>query len=287
LDVLMGYAGQVSLGQAGFMAIGGYTSGYLAINYGLSSLLSIFAGIGMSLACALVLSVVTLRLRGLYLALATLAFGLLADSCAVGFLDITGGPSGLVGIPSFSVAGFEFATPRAMYFVVLALDVIILAGLVGAMRSGFGRALKAIRSDQMAAAALGINIVRYKLAAFLISVTLASIAGSMYAFFFNFLSPEMVGTGRSLELVAMLIVGGESTLFGGLLGALLLTLLPTVFQPLAIYKTFAAGSLLVANFLYLPQGLYGAVVQAAIRIVRSSPEPAASKSSPETPARAL
>jgi branched-chain amino acid transport system permease protein len=281
LDVLMGYAGQVSLGQAGFMAIGGYTSGYLAINYSLPSLLSIFAGIGMSLACALILSVVTLRLRGLYLALATLAFGLLVDSCAVGFLDITGGPSGLVGIPSFSVAGFEFATPRAMYFVVLALDVIILAGLAGAMRSGFGRALKAIRSDQMAAAALGINIIRYKLAAFLISVTLASLAGSMYAFFFNFLSPEMVGTGRSLELVAMLIVGGESTLLGGLFGALLLTLLPTVFQPLAIYKTFASGALLVASFLYLPQGLYGAMVQLAIRLVPSPRRTAPNKIAPD------
>ena len=127
---------------------------------------------------------------------------------------------------------------------------------------------KRFRSDQMAAAALGINIIRYKLAAFLISVTLASLAGSMYAFFFNFLSPEMVGTGRSLELVAMLIVGVESTLFGGLLGALLLTLLPTVFQPLAIYKTFAAGALLVASFLYLPQGIYGALIQIMTRLVR-------------------
>jgi branched-chain amino acid transport system permease protein len=268
LDVLMGYAGQVSLGQAGFMAIGGYTSGYLSINYEISPALSIFAGIGVSLACALVLSVVTLRLRGLYLALATLAFGLLVDSCAVGFLDITGGPSGLVGIPSFSLGQFQFATPRAMYYVVLVLDVVILTGLVGAMRSGFGRALKAIRSDQMAAAALGINIVRYKLAAFMISVTLASLAGSMYAFFFNFLSPEMVGTARSLELVAMLIVGGESTLVGGLFGALLLTLLPTVFQPLAIYKTFASGVLLVASFLYLPQGIFGAIVQMALPMVR-------------------
>ena len=97
LDVLMGYAGQVSLGQAGFMAIGGYTSGYLAINYDIAPVLSILAGIGVSLSCALVLSVVTLRLRGLYLALATLAFGLLVDSCAVGFLDITGGPSGSGG----------------------------------------------------------------------------------------------------------------------------------------------------------------------------------------------
>jgi branched-chain amino acid transport system permease protein len=270
LDVLMGYAGQVSLGQAGFMAIGGYTSGYLAINYGVAPVLSIFAGIGVSLTCALVLSVVTLRLRGHYLALATLAFGLLIDSCAVGFLDITGGPSGLVGIPSFSVGSFTFATPRAMYYLVLALDVVILLGLVGAMRSGFGRALKAIRSDQMAAAALGINTVRYKLVAFLISVTLASLAGSLYAFFFNFLSPEMVGASRSLELVAMLIIGGESTLVGGLFGALLLTLLPVIFAPLAIYKTFASGALLVTSFLYLPQGLYGAVAQIVTRIAGSS-----------------
>jgi branched-chain amino acid transport system permease protein len=156
-----------------------------------------------------------------------------------------------------------------MYYVVFALDAIIFIGLTGAMRSGFGRALKAIRSDQMAAAALGINTIRYKLAAFMISVTLASLAGSMYAFFFNFLSPEMVGTGRSLELVAMLIVGGESTLLGGMFGALLLTLLPTVFQPLAIYKTFASGALLVASFLYLPQGLYGGIAQLAIRLVGS------------------
>lgn len=265
LDVLMGYAGQVSLGQSGFMAIGGYTSGYLAINTEIAPVLSILAGIGVSVLCALVLSVVTLRLRGLYLALATLAFGLLIDSCAVGFLDITGGPSGLVGIPSFSVAGFTFASPRAMYYLVLALDLIILIELIGAMRSGFGRALKAIRSDQMAAAALGINTVRYKLAAFLISVTLASLAGSLYAFFFNFLAPEMVGTSRSLELVAMLIIGGESTLVGGLFGALLLTLLPVIFAPLAIYKTFASGALLVSSFLYLPQGIYGALIQILTR----------------------
>jgi branched-chain amino acid transport system permease protein len=155
-----------------------------------------------------------------------------------------------------------------MYYLVLVLDVIILIGLAGAMRSGFGRALKAIRSDQMAAAALGINTVRYKLAAFLISVTLASLAGSLYAFFFNFLSPEMVGTSRSLELVAMLIIGGESTLVGGLFGALLLTLLPAISAPLAIYKTFASGTLLVASFLYLPQGMYGALIQSMTRLAR-------------------
>jgi branched-chain amino acid transport system permease protein len=266
LDVLMGYAGQVSLGQAGFMAIGGYTSGYLAINYGLPSVVGVVAGVVASATCALILSLVTLRLRGLYLALATLAFGLLIDSCAIGFVDITGGPSGLVGIPSFTIAGYEVQSPRSMYYVIVGLDLVILVLLLGAVRSGFGRALKAIRSDQLAATGLGVNAIRYKLAAFLISASLASVSGSMYAFFFNFLSPEMVGTQRSLELVAMLIIGGESTLFGGLFGGMLLTMLPTLFQPLAIYKTFATGALLVTTFLCLPQGIYGAIVQLAERI---------------------
>ena len=285
LDVLMGYAGQVSLGQAGFMAIGGYTSGYLAINYDVSPVLGIIAGIVLSVACALVLSVVTLRLRGLYLALATLAFGLLIDSFAVGLIDITGGPSGLVGIPPFSVAGFEFATPRAMYYVVLGINVLLLVALTGALRSGFGRALKAIRTDQMAAAALGVDVVRYKLVAFAISATLASLAGSMYAFFFNFLSPEMVGTSRSLELVAMLVIGGEGTLVGAISGSVLITLLPTIFQPFAIYKTLVTGGLLVVSFLYLPQGLYGAAVQFCARYGGSrrkflAPDPVPSKRAP-------
>lgn len=119
LDLLMGYAGQVSLGQAGFMAIGGYTAGYLSVTYELEPVLGILAGMALSLACALVLSLVTLRLRGLYLALGTLAFGLLVDSCTIGLINITGGPSGLVGIPPFSVGGYEFTTPRQMYFSTL------------------------------------------------------------------------------------------------------------------------------------------------------------------------
>lgn len=272
LDVLMGYTGQVSLGQAGFMAIGGYTSGYLTITYGLSPLLSIFVGMALSVACAFMLSLVTLRLRGLYLALATLAFGLLVDSFAIGFVDITGGPSGMVGIPSFSVGGFEFASPRAMYYLALGINVALLLGLFGAMGSGFGRALRAIRTDQTAAAALGINIVRYKLAAFAISALLASLAGSLYAFFFNFLSPDMVGTNRSLEMVAMMVIGGEGTLIGPLFGSLFLTLMPTVFQPLALYKTLVSGGLLVACFLYLPQGIYGAFAERLARLSVRRPQ---------------
>ncbi len=256
-DVLMGYGGQISLGQAGFMAIGGYTASYLVTAQDMSPIVGIAAGIMLSLVCALILAAVTLRLRGLYMALATLAFGLLIDSCAVGFDDITGGPSGMVGIPDLEVLGYAFDTPMAMYYLVLGLVVVILVAVAGAMRAGFGRALQAIRTDPLAAAALGVNVMRCKMAAFAISAALASLSGSLYAFHFHFLSPEMVGTPRSLELVSMLVIGGEGTLIGPLLGAALLTILPTIFQPLALYKTLASGALLAGSSLYLPQGIFG------------------------------
>jgi branched-chain amino acid transport system permease protein len=260
LDVLMGYTGQISLGQAGFMAIGGYAAAILATNYGWPPLAGVLAGLGLSLIAALALAAITMSLRGDYLALATLTFGLLIDSLTVGLVETTGGPSGLVGIPSFAIGPWSFATPRSMYYLALALAAILGVALYGGMRSGLGRALQAIRTDPTAAAALGINVPRLKLAAFAIAAMLASIAGSLYAFEFHFLSPEMVDTPRSFEMVAMLVLGGEGTLVGGLFGTFLLTLLPTVFQPFALYKTMIEGALLIVIFLYMPDGMLGRAV---------------------------
>jgi branched-chain amino acid transport system permease protein len=257
LDVVMGFAGLVSLGQAGFMAIGGYTAAILATTYGLPPLLGIAAGIVLSLACAVVLALVTMRLRGAYLALATLSFGLLLDSLTIGLTETTGGPSGLVGIPSFAIGPVDFGTPVRMYYLVLCLIALVILALAGGMRSSFGRALQAIRTDQTAAAALGINVPLYKTAAFAIASVLASLSGSLYAFHFHFLSPEMVSTPRSFEMIAMLVLGGEGTLVGGIVGAVLITLLPTLFQPLAAYKTLVEGAILVLAFQYLPEGLLG------------------------------
>ena len=261
LDVLMGYAGQVSLGQGGFMAIGGYTAAVLSVNYGWPPLAGTLAGVVLSLACAIVLSLATMRLRGVYLALATLAFALLIDSLTVGMMGVTGGPSGLVGIPSFSIGGFVFSTQISMYYLVLGVAVALVIILFGALRSSFGRALQAIRADQTAAAALDIDVELYKTAAFMISAALASLAGSLYAFDFHYLSPDMVGTTRSLEMITMLVIGGEGTLVGCLAGVAILTLIPEVFQPFALYKTLAEGLLLVITFQYFPMGIFGSIAQ--------------------------
>src|SRR5258708_15588493 len=219
------------------MATGGSPAAILAANYAVPPLLGVLTGVALSLVCAIVLSLVTMRVRGAYLALATLTFGLLVDSLTVGLTELTGGPSGLVGIPSFSIGPLVFATPISMYYLVLSLIVVLIAALLGGMRSSFGRALQAIRSDQTAAAALCINLPRHKMAAFAISAALGSLSGSLYAFDFHFLSPEMVSMPRSFEMIAMLVVGGEGPLAGGLLGSGLCTRRPSTFRPLAASQT--------------------------------------------------
>ncbi len=260
LDVLMGYAGQVSLGQAAFLAIGGYTAAILATTYEYSPLVGTIAGMAVSLVCAIGLALVTMRLRGAYLALATLSFGLLVDSLTVG-LNITGGPSGLVGIPSFSVGPISFDSQTQMYYLVLGIIIALIAILFGGMRSSFGRALQAIRTDQTAAAALGIDVPKHKMAAFAISAVLGSLSGSLYAFDFHFLSPEMVSTPRSFEMIAMQVVGGEGMLVGGLIGSALITMLPTAFQALAASKTLFEGVILVLAFQYMPDGIVGTLMR--------------------------
>ena len=268
LDILMGYAGQVSLGQSGFMAVGGYGAAVLATTYEWEPLAGIAVGVGLAMVCAFLLSLITSRLRGHYLALATLAFGLLVDSLTVGLSDITGGPSGLVGIPSFSIGSWSADDPITMWYVVLGIIVVLLVLLFAGMNSQFGRSLKMVRADQTAAAALGVNVPRVKLAAVTISAALAALSGALYAFYFHYLSPEMVGTQRSFEMIAMLVAGGEGTLVGPILGVALLTLLPQIFQPFAIYKTLAEGALLVICFLYLPEGIFGGIALALQKLAR-------------------
>ena len=271
LDVLMGYCGQVSLGHAAFMATGGYTAAICCVKYNLPPIVGLLAGIVVSLVSATVVSLVTVRLRGHYMALATLSFGLLIDTLTVGLSDLTGGPSGMMGIPSFSIGSFVFAGPVMNFYLVWGTALVLLAILANAMRSDFGRTLRAIRTDQTAALALGIDVPRYKLYAFLIGATCASIAGSLFAFDFQFLSPDMVNTSQSFLIVTMLMIGGEASLVGPVIGVVLLTLLPTMFQFLAASKTLVTGVLLVAALLFLPEGLYGGFIAIVQRMFPQKP----------------
>lgn len=259
LDLLMGYAGQVSLGHAAFMAIGGYATAILVIRANAEPVIAVTVGVAITLAVSLLVSAVTARLRGVYMALATLAVGLLVDSLLIGLPDLTGGPSGLTGIPPFSIAGVTIDSDMGQYYLVWGVVGAVAFVLANLARSDFGRALQAIRADPIAAAAVGIPVARYKTAAFMLSAACAALAGSLYAFDFRYLAPELVSTPRSLEMVTMLVLGGQGTLVGPVLGAVLITVLPSLVQPLAAYKTVVEGAVLVAVLLYLPGGLAGVV----------------------------
>lgn len=264
LDLLTGIAGQVSLGQAGFMAIGGYTSAILAVHFGVPTIVGLVAGAFGSALVAAVLGMVCGRLRGMYLAIVTLAFGILVEAMANG-LSITGGPSGIAGIPPFSVAGYAFDTDTRMFYLVWVLVAVSLVLSANLVRSNRGRILRAMHGDQVGARSLGLPVTRAKVAVFVISACMASVAGSLYASYFRYLSPDQVGSAQSLTLITMLAIGGMGTLFGPLVGVALLTYLPLVSQSFANYSMLVTGVLLVVFLRYLPAGIWGAVLEGLTR----------------------
>ncbi|HEX4259434.1 MAG TPA: ATP-binding cassette domain-containing protein, partial [Streptosporangiaceae bacterium] len=266
LDLLTGIAGQVSLGQAGFMAIGGYMFAILTVKYHWPTLLGLLIGMVGSALVATVLGLVCGRLRGMYLAITTLAFGILVEAMANG-LSITGGPSGIGGIPSLAVGGFVFDSDTRYFYLIWALVAVALILVANFVRSNRGRILRAMHGDQAGARSLGLNITRAKISVFVISACLASIAGSLYASYFRYLSPDQVGSSESLQLITMLVIGGMGTLFGPLIGVALLTYLPLESQSIANYSMLLTGVLLVLFLRYLPAGIWGGVLEVINRLV--------------------
>jgi branched-chain amino acid transport system permease protein len=275
LDLLSGIAGQVSLGQAGFMAIGGYLTAILTTHYRVPTLLALLAGCVGSVVVAIVLGLVCGRLRGMYLAITTLAFGILVEGLANG-LTITGGPSGIGGIPPLTVGSFQFDTDNSFFYLIWIIVGVALVLSANLVRSNRGRILRAMHGDQVGARSLGLRVTRAKVAVFAISACMASIAGSLYADYFRYLSPDQVGSAESLQLITMLVIGGMGTLFGPLIGVTLLTYLPIAFQPLANYSTLVTGVLLVAFLRYLPAGLWGAVLEIVTRGLGRAAKPGTS-----------
>jgi branched-chain amino acid transport system permease protein len=259
LDVFLGQAGQVSLGQTLFVAIGAYGSGLLSIKLAVPSTLGILAMALVSAALAYLLGRPFLRLRGYYLALATLGLAVIAESLAKGLGGLTGGPSGLVGVPNIGIGSFVAVSDTANYYVVLAFCVFAAWFVAGLLGSRTGRALAAISSDQPAAAMLGINPARYKTAAFVVAAVFASVAGSLYASYSRFVSPDMIGVLVAFDLVVMLALGGSRTIVGPLLGVTLIRVLPEAGQRVALYEPLLAGVVLIIVITYLPQGLWGGV----------------------------
>jgi branched-chain amino acid transport system permease protein len=255
LNLLMGYAGQISLGHAAFFGLGAYTSGILTATYGVNPWLAMLAGLVVCGITAFLIGVPALKLRGYYLAMATLGFGIIVYIVFTEAQTWTGGPSGLVGIPALSIFGFKLDTPKRLYLLIWPVLGGILALSANLVDSRTGRALRALHEGEAAAQSLGVNTARLKLKVFVWSALYASLAGSLYAHTLNFIAPASFGFMFSIKLVTMVVLGGMASIWGSFLGAAVLTVLPEILTVFHDYEVIIFGAILMVVMIFLPRGL--------------------------------
>jgi branched-chain amino acid transport system permease protein len=259
LTLVMGYAGQVSLGHAGFYGLGAYTSGVLTAKFGVEPWLALVAALALSVVTALAIGIPTLQLRGYYLGMATLGFGVILHILFVELLPLTGGPSGLVGIPGLTLLGLPVNTDLRYYFLVWAVVGLALLGAFHFVDSRTGRALRAIQGDETAAMLLGINTWGAKVMVFAVAAGLAALAGSLYTHYLTFLSPDAFGFMVSVKLIVMVVVGGAQSVWGSVVGAMLLTILPEYLRAIEDYEVLVYGAIVILVVMFAPSGLAGGV----------------------------
>ncbi len=271
--ILTGYAGQISLGHAGFLGIGGYACALLPAHVGLPPALAVVAGAAISGAIAYVVGRPILKLKGYYLAVATLGFGVLVSMVLANEGWLTGGPDGIkVPDPGLRAlleqVGIELTNPQ-FWYALCGLVLFIGAWLALNLReSPTGRALRALHGSEVAARTAGIDVAKAKLNAFVISAIYASVAGSLLALQNRLITPDVAGFMHSIELVTMAVLGGAGSVLGGIFGAALLTLLPQVLTVLQDYEHVVLGLVMMLVMIFLPAGL----IPSARRLLRGRGE---------------
>lgn len=254
LNLLIGYAGQISLGHAGFFALGGYGSAILSGSHGWPtwlSLLSASAAVGL---LAFIVGRPTLRLKGHYLAMATLGLGVIVSIVLSTEDRITGGPDGMA-VPALALFGWVLRGERTWYWIAgggLLLAVWLALNL---MESPVGRALRALHGSEVAAETLGIDSARYKLMVFVISAVFAAVAGALTAHYAGFITPAKASFMHSVELVIMVVFGGMASIFGAVVGAVVLTTLPQLLTVFKDYEMIVFGAVLIATMVFFPHGV--------------------------------
>ncbi|KPK06573.1 MAG: ABC transporter permease [Betaproteobacteria bacterium SG8_39] len=265
LMLLVGFTGQVSLGHAAFLAVGAYTEGLLQAK-GVPFLISLPAAALFAGATGIIVGLPALRLKGIYLAIATLAFNVIVEEIIARWEDLTGGNAGLLVKPAV-LLGQAVESPAAFYYLCLALAVMVCLGMINLLRSPTGRAFVAIRDSEISASCMGVNLAKYKTLSFGLSAAITGIAGALYAHKIAFLSPEQFGLFQSIEMLTIVILGGVGFLHGAVLGAAFIIFLP---QGIAIAKDWLPpgvatsgvqavvfGLVLVGFIIFEPLGLYG------------------------------
>jgi branched-chain amino acid transport system permease protein len=257
LNITVGLTGLLDLGYAGFYGIGAYTYALLSTQAGLSFWLGVPFGGAVAAFFGLVLGVITLRLSGDYLAIVTLGFVQIVYLVLNNWDGVTNGPNGILQIGQPTVGGFLLDQPIHFYYLALLFLIIAVLVIDRLTQSQLGRAFCAIREDPIAAEAMGIDITRMKILAFVLGAGVAVIAGVFFAAKYTFVSPESFNFFESVRILTMVVLGGMGSLFGSILGAFLLTFLPEMLRGLDLYRMLIFGATLVIMMIVRPQGLLG------------------------------
>lgn len=254
LNLLIGYAGQISLGHAGFYALGGYASAILTSRYSWDPFLSLVTGAIIVGILSYVIAKPILRLKGHYLAMATLGMGIIISIVLNQEDQLTGGPDGMA-VPGFVVFGFEPSGDLAWYIIVSVMLLVTVWIALNLVESPVGRALRAVHGSELAASTMGIDVLRTKVMIFVFSAVLASVAGSVFAHISSFFTPDEGGFIHSIEFVAMVVLGGLASIFGALVGAAILTLLPQVLASFHDYEMVMFGAIMMIIMIFMRRGL--------------------------------
>jgi branched-chain amino acid transport system permease protein len=273
LNLIVGYAGQFAMSHAAFYGFGAYASAILVNSAGFTFWWSIPAAMLAAAAIAAVIGYPALRYTGgVYLALITFAFGELARLTAANWQDVTGGPMGLrVTYAPEALFGFNFGNGRGMYWIAVGMLLISLAVVFLVQRSRFGRALIAVREDEVLASFLGIDVMRYKLMAYVISSALAAMIGTLYAPVMSFISPDLLSVQQTISLIGVVILGGAGTLAGPVVGTFVFLGIPEFLRIESLYRLIVLGVVIVLVVLLMPQGIVGLANRLLKRWQRTTP----------------
>lgn len=255
LNLLYGFAGQISFGHGAFYALGAYGAALVSMHVIEDMAVGIPLAVLVTVVIASLLGAPILRLRDHFLGLATLALGLVVWTVLRQWVEVTGGPSG-ISLPMPQLFGLEMGPVAYHYFVVIML-ALVLVFVVSLVNSKVGWALRALRADEEAAAAVGINVFRYKVLAFAISAGIAGIGGALYGYLDGYIAPETFGIHASIMILTMVVVGGLGSNIGALIGGAVFMALPNFFVEIQEFQHMIYGLILLGFLLFLPRGFAG------------------------------
>jgi branched-chain amino acid transport system permease protein len=265
LNFLWGWTGLLSLATAGFWGIGSYTSALLAVHLGIPFWLSLPAAAVVASLFGIVLGYPVLRLRGHYLAMATMGFNIILVLVLINWDTFTHGGDGITGIPSPAIGSFAFDTDNRFFYLILAVLVLLVIAAMRIKQSRIGRAFQSIRESEIAAETMGIHTHHLKILAFALSAFYSGVAGSLYAHVTMYISPDIFNFLESARILVMLLIGGSGSIIGALLGGFILTFLPEALRFMSSWYLAAYGAGIILLIVYMPTGITGLITRLARR----------------------